>query len=580
MVGDVEFEAPNRGLLITAGSPPTIPAGVWAYNGAEWHELAEVCGGAAQEGEGGRIAWAGPGEFWTVSVGRPGQAGESKEFFEPPPLIDNTLCHFSGGALVGSYAHVAFQPDSYQAMRAAACSDATDCWFAGKPLPEPQVGAFQLHWNGGALEAEPYPHEGRAIEDMTSLEGSLIQSVRISSSDPVTTEEVREPPALHRINREGIQPTLQPEEAKLPLYREGELPEALDFLHLSSADGTLWALAAAKPPQLGATGEVTLARRVGGVWSQLVGPGYPPTATPPNPLPALLPAAEERLLLDGPAKDAAVSSIAAEPGTDSAWIALKPREGSGAGLRAVLTRVSGEGKVLETQTLPSATEEEAGVGPKGAAAEVTCPQLNDCWMVTTQGWLFHLAPESERSLERDPRESEYFTGLITNRPEDQGLPQVPPDAPPPDTSGLLEEAPNYGGAFAETKVPAVESKIQAVLLSDVHSRLVHGSTLELRFHLAVKARVRVLAERRKKLVASTPTRTLAAGNRKLLLRLNRREWPTKLDLQTHPLAPLPTTTIKESVGGPEHGGVGTNTVSTGLIVLPQVPTFAELGLRP
>ncbi len=32
-VGDIEFWAPNRGLLITAGNPPTIPPGVWAYNG-------------------------------------------------------------------------------------------------------------------------------------------------------------------------------------------------------------------------------------------------------------------------------------------------------------------------------------------------------------------------------------------------------------------------------------------------------------------------------------------------------------------------------------------------------------------
>ncbi len=57
----------------------------------------------------------------------------------------------------------------------------------------------------------------------------------------------------------------------------------------------------------------------------------------------------------------------------------------------------------------------------------------------------------------------------------------------------------------------------------MHSRLVHGTTLELRFHLAVKARVRLLAKRHKQLVASTPTRTLAAGSRKLLLRLNPHE---------------------------------------------------------
>ena len=36
-MGDIEFWAPNRGLLITAGDPPTVPPGIWVYNGAGWH---------------------------------------------------------------------------------------------------------------------------------------------------------------------------------------------------------------------------------------------------------------------------------------------------------------------------------------------------------------------------------------------------------------------------------------------------------------------------------------------------------------------------------------------------------------
>ena len=94
----------------------------------------------------------------------------------------------------------------------------------------------------------------------------------------------------------------------------------------------------------------------------------------------------------------------------------------------------------------------------------------------------------------------------------------------------------------------------------MHTRLVHGTTLELRFHLAVKARVRLLAKRKRKVVASTPTRTLAAGNRKLLLALDRRRWPTKLDLKTHALAPLPLVSTRSP---------GTNTVGTGVVVLPR-----------
>ncbi|HXP37352.1 MAG TPA: hypothetical protein VN817_06270, partial [Solirubrobacteraceae bacterium] len=98
LVGDMQFWAPNRGLLITAGNGNTIPAGLWVYNGERWHLLSNVCGATD-----GRIAWAAPEEFWTVSDGRPGQAANPKTGL-PAPLEDNTLCHFSHGEVVGSYA--------------------------------------------------------------------------------------------------------------------------------------------------------------------------------------------------------------------------------------------------------------------------------------------------------------------------------------------------------------------------------------------------------------------------------------------------------------------------------------------
>ena len=107
--------APNRGLLITGGNKPSVEPGIWSYDGAGWHELSNQCG-AQQDG---RIAWAGPDDFWTVSDGRPGQAAEaagtSKE--RAVPLNGNTLCHFENGQIVASYAHPAFEADSYQQMR-------------------------------------------------------------------------------------------------------------------------------------------------------------------------------------------------------------------------------------------------------------------------------------------------------------------------------------------------------------------------------------------------------------------------------------------------------------------------------
>jgi hypothetical protein len=57
-----------------------------------------------------------------------------------------------------------------------------------------------------------------------------------------------------------------------------------------------------------------------------------------------------------------------------------------------------------------------------------------------------------------------------------------------------------------------------------------------------------------------------------LLKLSRRSWPTKLDLQTHALAPLPT----ESLRGAASGGV----VGTDLRVLPRTSPFGAGGALP
>jgi hypothetical protein len=251
-----------------------------------------------------------------------------------------------------------------------------------------------------------------------------------------------------------------------------------------------------------------------------------------------------------------VDSISAEPGTESGWLGLDSQEDAAQPsplTAATVARMSPEGTVSDEQQLPGGGE---GIGPKGGAAKIACPAPHECWLATTQGWLFHLSTGEELALDTDPA----FAGLITERPPDAGVPQVVPDSPPPDTSGLLGEAPTGLGSLPENPSATALERVPVALLSKIHTKVVRGSTLELRFHLAVKARVRLLARRKRTLVASTPTRTLAAGNRKLLLRLDIHRWPTKLELKTHPLAPLPTVTA--AAGASE-------TVSTRLVVLPR-----------
>ena len=553
-IGDIEFFSPDRGALITAGNGSTIPPGVWLYNGERWRELSSVCGATD-----GRIAWAGADEFWTISDGRPGQALANGE---RPPLQDNTLCHFApppgdpGGPLevLASYASPAFETTSYGAMHAAACLSPSDCWFAGDALPNPEIGAFQLHWNGSSLEPEPYLPEGHAVMDMRQFEGHLYSSVRLLESDRVVTV-LRHPPPLHLLDEEGGTSAWEGI-SELPLYEEGEFFAALDFLHLSSAGDALWAAAgpALTNPEGSKQAGVTVIRRPEGAvsWTQLLGPQTAPSGATRFP-------------------EEVVDAIAAEPGGEAAWVALDTKVDAGSQVpdpdaRAQIVRISADGTISDQLTLPSSEEP---FGPKGAAEELTCPGPHDCWLTTTAGWLAHLADADERQLPRDGDPVFSSEEPIVFRPLDLGVPQLPPDAPPVDDSGLQETPPQSAEAAKPVAVNPFAT-VSVPLLSGIHSRLLHRTTLELRFHLSVKARVRLIAKRRRSVVASTPNRTFDAGNRSLRLRLNVDRWPTKLALQTHALQPLKTTSTREA-------GPSSNEVSTSL-AFPRTSTLLESGL--
>jgi hypothetical protein len=291
-----------------------------------------------------------------------------------------------------------------------------------------------------------------------------------------------------------------------------------------------------------------------GQWSQVLGYG----SDPPGGNPFTQPGREE-------GENETPVSIAAEPGTHSAWLALDPQRALRSGENTIVARIAAGGEVSERQTLPRPGE---GVTARGAAAKISCPAQNDCWLATAAGYLFHYYDAAHRTQPQDADPA--FANLITFRPPDAGVPQVVPDAPPVDDSGLLGELSSNVSAALETGAVS-EARVPVALLSRLRSRLLRGTTLELRFHLAVTARVRLIAKRRKRVVASTPQRTLAGGDHSLLLKLNRRAWPTKLDLQTQALAPLPTESLR---------GAGSGTVGTDFHVLPRTLPHATTGALP
>ncbi|HET6506118.1 MAG TPA: hypothetical protein VFG42_04975 [Baekduia sp.] len=494
-VYDLAFWAPNRGMLITAD-------GLWAFDGARWYRYSTVCGGTD-----GRIAWAGPSDFWTISdqpVGQPNPTNESR--------AGRSLCHFVNGAVVASYAQPMGQAGSYLPMRGAACLAPNDCWFGGARLPgTTNAGAFHLHWDGASLT--PWPslvaHDpsvsdpDRAVSDIAAFQGALYESVTVDDN-PVADEPNDHPFLLHAIQA-GTPPAFTPLFASPQVDYGTARPSDVEGLMLSSDGATLWGVAGGKDPTVRGAGPVVV-RFQGGEPTAL-------TLTDPD-----------RTLAPG----GFVTSAAAEPGTDSAWVAYTPPgEGGGSLSRlARLVRVHGDGTVDDATALPSADDD---IARKGAADQVACAAAGQCWMATNSGWLFHLGGPLPR--DDDPG----LHRLITYRPSDGATPIVSPDTLPDDDSGIappvFSQPPPVG--YTPPKQSSTKAKAKK-LVTGVTRKMVSRTTLRLTFTLTAKARVQLLAKRGSKVVARSKRRTLAKGRHRIELTLDRRRWPTQLDLRAEP----------------------------------------------
>lgn len=495
-IGDIEFWAPNRGVLITAGNGGSA-AGIFAYDGSGWYRYATVCGGHE-----GRIAWAGPTEFWTISdqqVGQETGAGPARHI---------SLCHFKDGAVVASYAEPVGLPSSYLPMDAAACAAPNDCWFAGERLPGTvNEGAFHLHWDGSSLTAlpslgEPQPQmedPGRSVTSLAYYGSRFYEGVRVASGDFAPTESASQPFFLHQISSPAALRPFQPVPLASIDYGSGATPEQLEGFRLSGSDAALWAAAGAR----NAPAAMTVLRKTGsGSFAQVpLGGG---------------------VLGSGDA----LAGLAAEPDGEAAWLGFRRAGEFEATGPARLARVHSDGSVDAEVTLPASAE---GIGDKGTAGPVACAAAEQCWMATTAGWLFHLGP----SLPRD--EDPAMHALIEFRPPDDSLPAVPPISLPEDDSGAS------GSPFEYT--PKSEAEVKGggkrprapKLLVGLHQRVIGGRLLELTFVLKSKAHVQLLARRKGQVVAKTPRLTLGVGHQSLRLRLDPKRWPTKLDLKVHPL---------------------------------------------
>jgi hypothetical protein len=495
-IGDIEFWSPNRGLLITGGNPPAVPAGVWSYNGAAWHLLSTVCGSGN-----GRIAWAGPDEFWTISDPAPNSEGAGQ--------IATTLCHFQNGAVVASYATPTGSNDPYQTMTAAACNGPTDCWFAGKDAAPPLTGAFHLHWDGTTLSDVLGP-QAHQVDGLAALNGQFFESALVSAGDQPQPPE-NPPVLLHRIV-EGVTPDQEFADEPFTPNSNASVPS---FLTLGTDGSELWAAggatstSSARPP--------FAARYVNGVFEQLT---------------------VDTTVFSAPN---AFLGIAPEPGGSDAWVTVGQNQNDGLPLPAAeVARIAADGSTLEVDTLPAPGGATANKG--SAAGPIVCPATGDCWMATKEGWLFHYSNGTSYSVDTDPN----FFGVIDQRPPDAGTATFYPDSSPLDNS--LANQVTVTVTPPTTPIPPRQTT--RALVTQEHERL-RGTTLMLSFKLTVRARVSLIGLRHGHRVASTGTHVLAPGRHTLSLPLDRNRWPTKLKLNV-----LPVKSKTGKAADTERGGSG------------------------
>jgi hypothetical protein len=568
-VGEISFWAPNRGLLITGGTQSeggAVPGGLYAYDGASWHELASVCGGAL-----GRIAWAGPDEFWTISAQRSGQTTSSQE--TTGELEALSLCHFQGDQVIGSYAMPLGEPSSYRKMDAAACLSPSDCWFAGEDGQPPNDGSFHLHWNGSELQTS-YDPADHAVAGMASFDGRFYEGLTIGAQDTDLSEEYlpaeeelggpplaapKHPPVIRTIAAAEQTQSCDGTAAifcneflfsgqPLPVYSEGAAPDALGGFDVATDGGPLgagatqlWAGAdpLGRPPDGSAPAKVTILHgNLEGSWTQVL-----PTTGGTTPLgEAELHASEVNEFTEQ--ETFAGSSIAPVPGTESAWLSL----GSGPG-EARVALLEADGSLAATDELPEAGED---VGPRGEAGPIACPGLSDCWMATTEGWLFHLQGGAPVAPNADPL-FDGQDGVISFRPPDAGVPAVYPDGFAEDDSLANQQAAPALAPPAETPPPSKPTKAKKAkpLVKDVKSVFLRHRTLVITFTLTARAHVQLIARKRKYIVARTRRELLRAGVHSLSLGLNPAQWPTRLSFEAEPIAASPA--APGASGGSEAG---------------------------
>lgn len=500
---DLSCWSRSRCLLLTAGNS-VAPNGLFIYNGDTWRQYATVCG--SKDNNFGRIVWAGPTEFWTITEPSAPQDGASNTGL--------SLCRFKNGEVVGSYSTKISNggddpvSDPFRKVASGACISPTNCWFGGAAELSPdasRIGSFHLHWNGSSIKTV-YAPARRAVTDITTIGGKYHESLLAGpKANTESNPNIGAPPDQSLIHE--IDPALADASA---FGANAWSPATVDSLGVHGAE----LLAIDNNANEATVADAAWA--VGG--GATSGPGsFPDDPFDRGPVAAVADAdgiwtevdAQSGLL--GP--DAQLIDVSVVPGTQTAFAAVLQD-------RTVGQTISGNARVMKLT--PGASPVVQTFGNKGTVVKIDCPAVDECWAATTDGWLYRYAePGSTPPLDTEAA----FATVVTFRPNEvieQAVSDAPPEddsllfAPPPPTDQLVEQPPTV-----KRLRPAVRS---------VRSKLV-GMKLRITFTVVRRARVSFTARKGRKVVASARTKVLRKGKHSVTLKLSRKRWPDRLSMK-------------------------------------------------
>lgn len=506
--------------------------GVFAFTGdtttavSGWKQYATVCGQADERDGVGRVAWAGPNEFWTLTT--------PSSPYNTGIYSGRGLCHFSGGQVVGSYSTIRSQietsSDPYRRMEAAACRSSNECWFGGIAAARPDgtdPGTFHLRWDGSSLKRVNAPAK-RGAADIEPFDGGFAESVY---SGPDSTRE--SDPTLIDVPEYSPIQLIEPGASSADGFSDGDLepdvpgflPEATEVLALDaglpSAPGSiLWAVGggAASGPQKDQEIDGGLA-------------DDSPADTGPFVAYREAGASNSWRQVNVPASADSINTryvdVAAIPGTDEAIAAIAPGNSpqSSPAPSEIAKLDAGAGTVaIET------------IGNFGSVQRVECVNATQCWAATAEGWLLRYAdPASPVAANGDPA----FAGIIVTRPNEV-VEQALADSST-DDSQLFAPAP-----VTDSQAPDSPKRLKAAVRK-VTTKL-RGNRLIFSFKTIRKVRVTILGKRRGRVVARSRSGLLRPGRHRMVLRLDPKRWPTKIAMNVKEPASASTSTAQLRCG--------------------------------